>query len=132
MSQRGIRKGDPLSPLLSALTLQAVLERADTACVEAALVGFFGDFDSVGNLGPHVGECRRPCMDHDVGSTGLEPCASQCGHASMAPCIYDGGKVPVAAEAAKQRITHRLHRSWHASRVGRIRLQSHGAAYSDR
>ena len=38
MSQREVRQGNPLDPLLFALTLQPVLERVDVACEEALLV----------------------------------------------------------------------------------------------
>ena len=43
MSQRRVRQGDPLGPLLFAFTLQPVLERVDAACEEAPLVAYLDD-----------------------------------------------------------------------------------------
>ena len=102
MSQRGVRQGDPLGLLLSALTLQPVLERVDAACEEAPLVSYLRDMNVVGKLTPAAVAFRRLCLDeHGVCSIGLAPCLPKCG-------IYGGDKELVAAEAAKLRIAHQL------------------------
>ena len=94
MPQRGVQQGNPLGPLLFALTLQPVLERVD-ACEEEPLVSYLDDMNIVGKLTPAAGACWRLCVDEDgVHSIGLEPRLPKCG-------IYGGDKALVAAEAAK-------------------------------
>ena len=65
MSQRGVRQGDPLGPLLFALTLQHVLERVDATCEEAPRVSYLDDMSIVGKLTPAAGAFRRLCVDVD-------------------------------------------------------------------
>ena len=102
MSQRGVRQGDPLGPILLALTLQPVLERVDVACEEAPLVSYLDDMNIVGKLTPAAGAFRRLCVDEQgVRSIGLEPRLLNGG-------MYGGDKESVAAEAAKLRIAHQL------------------------
>ena len=80
MSQREVRQGNTLGPLLFALTLQLVLERVAEACKEAPLVSYLDDTNIVGKLRPTTGTFRRLCMDDDaVRSIGLEPRLPKCG-----------------------------------------------------
>ena len=102
MSQRGVRQGDPLGPVMFALTLQPVLEQVDAACEEAPLVSYLDDMNIVGKLTPAAGALRRLCVDDDgVRSVGLEQRLPKCG-------IYGGDKSLVATEVAKLRIAHKL------------------------
>ena len=102
MSQGGVRQGDPLGPLLFALTLPPVLERVDATCEEAPLMSYLDEMSIVGKLTPAAGAFRRLCVDDDgVRSTGLDPRLPKCG-------IYGGDKEQVAAEAAKLRIAYQL------------------------
>ena len=80
MSQRGVRQGNPLGPLLFALPLQPVLKRVYVACKEAPLVSYLDNMYIVGKLTPAAGAFRRLCVDDDgVRSTGLEPRLPKCG-----------------------------------------------------
>ena len=102
MPQRGVQQGNPLGPLLFALTLQPVLERVDTACEEGRLVSYLDDMSIVSTLTPAAGAFRRLCVDDDgIRSIGLELRLPKCG-------IYGGDKEQGAAEAAKLRIAHQL------------------------
>ena len=65
MSQRGVQQGNPLGPLLLALTLQHVLELVDAACEEAPLVSYLDDMNIVGKLTPAAGAIRWPCVEDD-------------------------------------------------------------------
>ena len=65
ISQRGVRQGDPLGPLVFALTLQPVLDQFDAACEEAPLESYLDDMNIFGKLMPAAGSIRRLCVDHD-------------------------------------------------------------------
>ena len=102
MSQLGVRQGDPLGPLLFALTLMPVLERVHAACEHTPLVLYLDDMNIVGKLTPAAGAFRRLCVDDDrVRSIGLELRLPKCG-------ICGGDKALVAVEAANLRIAPHL------------------------
>ena len=63
MSQRGVRQGNPLGPLLCAPTLQPVLERVEAACEVAPLVAYLNDMSIVGKLTPAAGGCVWTTME---------------------------------------------------------------------
>ena len=81
-SQREVRQGDPLGPLLFALMLNHVLERVDAACEEAMLAScvISDDMRIVGKLTPAAGAFRQLCVDEN----GVRSIGSCCDSQSLA------------------------------------------------
>ena len=59
MLLRGVRQGDPLGPLFSALTLQPALEQADAACEEVPLVSHLDNMNIRHARPRRAGSCVR-------------------------------------------------------------------------
>ena len=104
MSQHGVRQGNPLGPLLFALTLQPAPERIDAACQAATLAPYMAmdDMNIVDKLmlavGFHLFQWLYVDADGDC-CIWISRRLPTCG-------IYNGDTELVATEAAKLCIAH--------------------------
>lgn len=98
--QHGVHQGDPLGPLLFALTLQRVLERVHERDAVVPVAAYLDDTNFTGKLAAGVALFRRLCQDAEgVHSIGAE--------VSPAKCRVHGGVAAAVATVAGELGIHK-------------------------